>query len=387
MASDRSSYALKDIQDLLYHRAPWCVSIYLPTHKTGEDQQQDRIRLKNHCKQVQHELTKTGISSTEASHILEPVDDYLADPDNRLYMDEGLAIFLAPRLARFVRLPAVPQEISVVSRSFHITPLLRMAHFQHPFYILCLSRARARLYLCDYSGTQDITPRQIPSPEQALMIDNDEKGMQFREGAPGAQAGKPGSYHGQGSDERDAPERTGEYFHAVNNYVRPLLKQPVPLITAGIPQERSLYREANSYPLLLENGIDENPFDMSEKKLYRRGLEIVKNLFLQKKDREAQEFVRRQGKNPDGITKNVEHAISLAREGNVRSLFVAEERHLWGRYDAENFQIERHTDRQPGDIDLSDVASVETLRQGGEVYAIGEAGIPEGWDLAALKRY
>ena len=54
-----------ELRALMEVRDPLCVSIYMPTHRTG-DVQQDPIRLKNLVNQAQEKLVAAGATAEVA---------------------------------------------------------------------------------------------------------------------------------------------------------------------------------------------------------------------------------------------------------------------------------------------------------------------------------
>ncbi|MGA1526103.1 MAG: hypothetical protein ACO4CZ_19230, partial [Planctomycetota bacterium] len=71
-------------------------------------------------------------------------------------------------------------------------------------------------------------------------------------------------------------------------------------------------------------------------------------------------------------------------EGRIAYLLCAADRALWADPDAPG---QPHAARQPGDLDVIDVASTETLQHGGEVRFVESSAMPtDGSPLAAVLR-
>ena len=49
-----------ELEQLMRKEQPGCVSIYLPTHRTGVETQQDPIRLKNLLREAEKQLSCPG---------------------------------------------------------------------------------------------------------------------------------------------------------------------------------------------------------------------------------------------------------------------------------------------------------------------------------------
>jgi hypothetical protein len=54
----------------------WCVSIYMPTHRTGAETQQDPIRLKNLLREAEKHLFAKGVSTRDVQEMLEPASKF-----------------------------------------------------------------------------------------------------------------------------------------------------------------------------------------------------------------------------------------------------------------------------------------------------------------------
>jgi hypothetical protein len=59
----------------------------------------------------------------------------------------------------------------------------------------------------------------------------------------------------------------------------------------------------------------------------------------------------------------------------------------WGSFDRQSNALEVHEQHEPGDEDLLDVAAVQTLLQGGTIYAVGPGDVPADAPLAAIFRH
>jgi hypothetical protein len=60
---------------------------------------------------------------------------------------------------------------------------------------------------------------------------------------------------------------------------------------------------------------------------------------------------------------------------------------LWGAFDPVTNKVELHEDAKAGDRDLLDSAAVQTLLNGGQVYAVQPEQMPVEAPVAALFRY
>jgi hypothetical protein len=94
-----------ELEQLMLKEQPLCVSIYLPTHRTGIETQQDPIRLKNLLREAEQLLSAQGVGTHAVQKMLEPASRLLQDSDFWQHQSDGLAIFLSCNGARHYRLP------------------------------------------------------------------------------------------------------------------------------------------------------------------------------------------------------------------------------------------------------------------------------------------
>jgi hypothetical protein len=82
-----------ELEQLMRKEQSWCISIYLPTHSTGTEAQQDPIRLKNLLGEAEKRLSDQGVGRREAQKMLEPASKFLQDAHFWQHQSNGLAIF------------------------------------------------------------------------------------------------------------------------------------------------------------------------------------------------------------------------------------------------------------------------------------------------------
>lgn len=62
----------QDFQSFLNHESSPCITMFIPTHRTGREQRQDKIRLKNLLARVEKELLFGDVSRGE----IEPLTEF-----------------------------------------------------------------------------------------------------------------------------------------------------------------------------------------------------------------------------------------------------------------------------------------------------------------------
>ncbi len=365
-----------------------CISIYLPTYRSGEDTKQNPIRFKNLITSAEEHLTSIEMRPAERKNLLEPALQLINDSVFWRSQGEGMAYFLSPEVSRCYRLPLSFPELAVVSDSFHLKPLLSLLSGDGQFYILALSQKDARLL----QGTRDVVEEMdlsavIEKFELEFGEDLPEQYLQFHTSTPRRGDSRPAVYFGHGGEIDSAlKERLLKYFRFIDKEVRSMLyEERSPLLLACVDYLFPLYKEANKYPLLFEESIPGNPEKISAEELHRRAWEIV-HPYFQKKQTEAHTRYHEQvgtGK----TSTDIKEILEASFHGRVETLFVAVGVQQWGSYDPETNTVNLQEQFQTGYEDLLDLAAVQTFLNNGTVYAVAPEQMPDSEQLAALYRY
>lgn len=380
-----------ELRSLTRKQEGQCVSIFMPTHRVDPGIQQDPIRFKNLLGEAEERLIDAGMRSPEARLLLEKADRLLLDGLFWRRQSDGLVLFLSSDEFHYYRLPLAFEELVVVSQRFHIKPLLPLFSGDGQFHILAISQNRVRFLQGSRYSIDEIHLDDVPtSLAAALRFDDPEKRLQFHTAtaAPGSHEGRAAAFHGHGVGTSDAKTNILRYFQKVSAGVSDLLREEqVPLVLAGVDYLLPIYREASSYPFLEEEGIEGNPEELSAEELHRQAWVIVQPRFLQDKQGAAARYLQLAGTSSELASDDLETVLTAAYQGRVDTLFVALGVQRWGTFHLDLLSVECHNQRQPGDQDLLDLVAVQTLLNGGKVYAVGQEQVPTSSTLAAVFRY
>ena len=225
--------------------------------------QQNPIRLKNLLGQAEEKLVAYGLRAPEARNLLEVAHPLVEDNLFWQHQSDGLALLLTSDLFRAYRLPLDFEEFVFVGDHFYLKPLLPLLSGDGRFYILALSQNQIRLWQASRHSIGEIELKNTPtSMAEALKYDDPEKQLQFQTatGPPGSGGHRPAMFHSHavGSD----VEKTNllRYFQQVEQGVQAVLKnEAAPLVVASVEYLLPIYKEVNSYPHLLNQGITGNP--------------------------------------------------------------------------------------------------------------------------------
>ncbi|MDY6876506.1 MAG: hypothetical protein SWK90_09955 [Chloroflexota bacterium] len=380
-----------DLKTLLKkHKGP-CVSVLMPTHRAGPEIQQDPIRLKNMLGEAEERLLASGLRTPEVKELLDPAEKLLQDSLFWRHQSDGLAIFLSPEVFHYYRLPLDFEELVVVTDRFHIKPLLPFLSGDGRFYILALSQNEIRLLQGTRYSASEVDLEDVPeSLAEALRWDDPEKRLQWHTQTGARADGKRAAiFHGHGVASADDPkDYILRYFHQVDEGLHDLLRgEEVPLVLAGVDYLLPLYKEANTYPHLVDKGIEGNPEELNAEELHEQVWAIVHPLFLAAQKEAAVQYRQLAGAGSGQASSDLKEVVPAAYHGRVETLFVAIGVQRWGTFDPNTNVVQLHSEAKPGDEDSLDFAAIQTLLNGGTVYAVKGEEVPGGSTLAAVFRY
>jgi hypothetical protein len=382
-----------ELKTLVEHSQSPCVSIYMPTVKAGAETQQNPIRFKNLIKQAEDQLKGDEFRRTDASDLLQPALELDRD-DFWQNQDEGLAIFIAEGFFRYYCLPVSLDERAIVSERFHLKPLIPfVTGGDEKFYILALSQKKVRFFEATRTSIKEVEVEGMPENlNAALQYDETAKAGQFRistsKGGTNNSFQHAGSFHGQGSPDRDQHQKDIlQFFYVVDKALHDVLRNKrSPMVLATVEYEVPLYQEANTYQHLLAESIStENVQVVDPEELLQRALPLVEPHFTQAADNAIEYFGEALG--AGRTSTDIQEVIPATFYGRVEQLLVAIDEQRWGNFDYQANQLKIHTEAEPGDEDLIDAAAIQTLLNGGTVYAIAPDRIPDESPVAAVLRY
>ncbi len=369
-----------------------CISLFLPTHRAGGDTQQDPLRLRHQLRAVENRLLLKDLRSTQVQALLEPLQALLDDEQFWLHPSDGLAVFRSPELLRAYRLPYPFKEQVIVTNHFYLKPLLPLATNDGRFYILALSQKEIRLLESTHYNVNEVAlPEGVPHRlADALKYDEPENELQYHSSSSGAALGKGRRraiiFHGQGVGTDDEKQNILRYFQQVDRGLHALLRdEQVPLVLAGVEYLFPIYREANTYLHLLDEGVAGNPDRESAEALHTRAWAVVEPYFMRAREEAVASY--RACASSERASNDLRVIIPAAYYGRIEHLFLAVDHEQWGTFNPATTTLHVHREPRFQDDELLDMAATQTLLHGGSVYVIEQAHMPDERLLAAVFRY
>ncbi|MDD5724066.1 MAG: hypothetical protein PHY29_10085 [Syntrophales bacterium] len=359
-----------EIKSLMRKQLGICISIYMPTIRKGTETQQNQIRYKNLLRDTENRLLSSGeLRPSEIKDVLAPAQELSGNIPFWQSQSDGLALFLSPGSFTYYRLPQRFEELVVIADRFHIKPLIPVLSPDTEFSILAISQKNVRFLKCSLQRVKETDIKGIPENlDEALNLDDFEKRLQRHTGS------------------EDIKVKILQYFQLVDKGLHELLRdKKFPLIFAGVDYLFPIYREANTYPHLSDKWISGNPEGLSAERLSDMAWPIVRDLLKTKRVDALAQYNQNAG---TGLTSsNVEEIVREAFHGRVGVLFVPVDIQQWGTFDATTGEVKLNKDASPGNEDLLDLATLQTILNGGVVYPINGKEVPKGSFIAAIFRY
>jgi len=382
-------FTKEELRELMEMGEEPSISFFLPTDPVSRDPQQNRIKLKNLLRLAEDQLKQTTLRPAEIEKLMSPVETLYNESIFWSHQQEGLAIFVNRSLFRYYRLPISFEEVVEVGKKFHLKPLLPLLSQDYQYYLLTLSQNQVQLYQCSPDHMHPTNMDGIPeSLGEAMGYDDLEKQLQFntRTSQGGGGEMRAAAFHGQGIGMENTKKDLLQFFHKVDTGIQQKMSgNSVPLVLAGVDYLFPIYREANTYPKLMDKGITGNPEELTEKELHRQSLSLVAPLMKESQDKALALYAELEG--TGRTSKVLEDILLAAHHGRIESLFVATGYQQWGIFHQEDQKVDIQESATSENEDLVNAASLQTYLNGGAVYIVPLEEMPGDTGMAAIFRY
>ena len=368
----------------------FCLSLYMPTHRISSEAQADPIQLKNLLNEAEEKLLAAGMRRPDVNAQLQPGRALLDDTHFWQHQSDGLAVFLGPEQAQIFRLPLNFEPLLEIGPRYHIKPVLPLFNENNEYYLLALSKNDVRFFQGTQLGLDVVNLEIVPkSLAEALRFDDPERQLQFHTGtraqATAPAGGRPAIFHGHGGEE-DEDKDILRYFRKIDDGIQDLLRaKRAPLVLAGVDYLLPIYREANTYAQLADEGITGNPEQHSARDLHKQAREILHEYFAKPRKEAVEKY--RELAQTEQATDKLEEIVPAAHYGRIEAAFVARNAQCWGQFDPETGSITVQSESTPQGEDLLDLIAVQTVLHDGAVFVEEQENLPDGTQQAAVFRY
>ncbi len=378
---------LDQLKSLMEKKVSPCISIYVPCFQAVNRNHHDQICLKSLLKEAEQQLKTLGYSRDQQEQLLLPAHDLMKDSFFWQTKARGLVLLMADHFFESIWTSFSVPPLVMINNHFYLKPLVPALTSKATFYLLTLSQDLVRLFKGDGTG---LVPVPLPNAprnlEDVLQYTAAERQQRMHSSASRFGNSVSSTFSGHGSQPETAKAHILEFFQAIDKaVVAQLAGHKDPLLIAGVNYIQSIYREANHYSALLEQGLNGHFDHWDATQLHELAWPLIHPILS--KDQATAQSIYRYYANTARTSHDLKTILPATVKGQVHTLFVDLEEQAWGWYDASASVCDFHEVKSGEDRDLLEMAALQTLLHHGRVYALPKDQVPDHGKLAAIFRY
>ncbi len=378
--ADIDAISVADVMSLSAAQGP-CVSMFMPTHRSGRETLQGPVRLRNLINTARGELSGADVAETTIEAMLAPLESLADDHAFWQHTADGLALFSSPgRFGRYRVSRSLTEEV-VVAASFRVRPVLSLLSRDERFFVLSLSQNAVQLFEATRSAITILDlGSAATSMEEALALEDPERQLQFHSTGGGSV-----EFHGHGAGAELDKEAIQRFLRAVDRGVCERLGDAhEPLVLACVDYYLPLFQAVTRYPNVFDAAVTGNPEHRSPAELHADALRLIES----STNVDHPGIDRYRAAMGAGTTVSaIADVVTRAREGRIDTLLVTDVPPVWGRVAPDTGTVSTSSRASIDDEDLIDRAVFDTLASGGEVIVTDEATLGTVTGVAATLRY
>ncbi len=376
----------KDIQDLAQRGGDTVhVSLFMPTHRYGSEVQGDQLRWKNLVSGVETILLEE-MRRPEVEELLQPARNLQQDSKAWQYMADGLAMFLTPNSSETYRLPAPLPELATVGDHFTTGPLMHLLSGDEHYLMLGVSQNEVRLLDGSRHSVVQVELEDVPTSLEDVIEPREPRSDTVSRPASSGRRGRAVFYgHGTGDDGAGEADLK-RFLRQVSTGMKDVLRgQTAPLVLVGLDANVAAYREVNEYPHVLDEAVIRNPDDLSVDQLHEQAWPLVEARLRAERQSVIDRFHELNGTGR-GVS-DLSSVQAAAAEGRVDTIFIRAQPWCWERVSGDELAVVRlGKDERYAECEALDKAAVDTLSNGGKVFATSQQVVDDS-EVAAVMRY
>lgn len=226
-----------DREEILAQRGNLCVTIIIPTHGHNVQRIQNQKTIEKAFLKVKEQLLTAKWPKQKKDRVSDRLDAILGTIDY-LRLQDGLAIFVSPKVSRFFLLPFRVREKIAIDDNFEIRDLFYFQQFLTPYYLLALSKKKIRLFRGEGRDIREVINNDFPR----TYIDEYEYAKPSVAGISG---------HGLKSPEGDKSilreSREMAFLLQSDKILDSYLRTDIPLLIAGTREVLANFREVTHH--------------------------------------------------------------------------------------------------------------------------------------------
>lgn len=363
------------------------LSLFMPTHRFGTGVDADQIRWKNALSDVETLLAERGIRRPDIDELLEPARELQRDLAGWQHMSDGLAVFLRPGWRQTFRLPIDVPDLSAVGDRFVIGPLLPILTDEH-FLLLAVSQRHVRLLEGTRHRVEEVVLPDMPTSLRDMAAPPDSRSNTMAHPTSPAGSYGPASFYGHGGgDDEFKSDELERYLRQVADGLDSYLSGgELPVVLMGLDDTLSIYRDVSNHPNVQDDVVHRNPDQLSAEELHAAAWPVI----ARRLEAEQQRVVDRFGElNGTGrASADPAKLADAASHGRIDTLMLRASPSCWEQASPGSPTVlQLGADDTFAHCELVERIAVDTLTNGGRIYAFAELPVPGDGDIAAVFRY
>ncbi|MCB0666926.1 MAG: hypothetical protein KDC80_13920 [Saprospiraceae bacterium] len=382
MLSKEKILELAEVHDTI------CVSLYMSVHKKGTPvlNRENQLEFKSLLNSVKEVLISRLKSKKEIEAFVSPLTNLLKDDDFWRNQQAGLAVFLNRNRLQYFLLPDQVRNEYYISSHFRLWPLLSFTNRSGEFHLVALNLDQVRAYKASRFQMEEILRDKLGQVkfEEIVGTDYEQKYLQFHSQQSGFDQSH---YHGLGEGKDDTKKEQLQYFRKIDNVIMSALKSnSTPVLLTGLDHFIGLFKQVSKLPNLMPQHLPGNAKGIDIHLLQERAWKIMHPYFEQKNRQLIDQIAESMAKGKS--SSNTDEILESAVEGRVDKLLIADQEDIWGIYNPSQKEVKIDNTHTSHNISLTNLAAMQTLIHGGEVYVTSRESLPpEDLRLYALYRY
>jgi hypothetical protein len=362
------------------------ISIYMRTHRTFPETEQDPIRLSNALKEAEKQMTEADVRSAGA--LLAAARQKTEEHKFWRYQDHSLAVLIEDGETHWLKLPKDVPELTVVASRYHVRPLIDIFSEAGSYHVLAATRGNVRFFTGGERYFEEVEVENLPTSLDEI------KGRTDFEDQAGYHASSRGSadtpkYHALGESAEDYEETELEQFakdiaKAIDSH---LSASAVPLILIAQPRLLGRLKQELRYRSIAEENVQRDPASMKDDELRETSWAIAKPLLRDPRDALRERCNALLGGADIPGSKDLQELMRSADEGRIETLLLAPKENVWGRYDEDRREVTCMDENAPDNEDLLNLLALKTLSQGGDVISLSDELADKSGPAVGLYRY
>lgn len=357
-----------DILELVAARSDASVSLYLESSPIPAEHERVRLSLRNAIDEAEAALASISTPRDVLTATIAPLRALDSDHEFWRHQASSLAIFAAEGDLHAFRLANRLSASVRVGDRFDVGALLRARTFPHGGYVLGLAVEDVHLWRISPDGGAHEIGLELPEDLGLELVHAENHGQADRQRAQGSLGDRPGR------------ER---WSRSVQETVLPHLDGDHPLLLAGTAELEPAYRAINTYPRLLEEGLDVHPAALDAAEAARRARALLDASYAA----EVAAWRERQGNETSRgrATTSLPEVALAATVGQVSELRFDMDCDLEGEIDGDGV-LQLADQPGPTTYAVVDEIAARVLAAGGAVYALRSDDLVDDSPVAAILR-